>query len=62
MFDEIPVLRLLGGGSSGGTGEETHNFAYDLAMIAIFAMLLFYVISSSVIAKKHVRIQTRNRF
>lgn len=44
-------------GHSSGTSEESHDLAYDLALIAIFAMLLFYVISSSVIAKKHVSIK-----
>jgi hypothetical protein len=47
------ALRFLAGQATTGS-EETHDLAYDLALIAIFAMLLFYIVSSSVIANKHV--------
>lgn len=51
-------LRYLGGGGSshnpaGGTTQK-HNLAYDLGIISIFLMLVFYVISNGIITKNHV--------
>ena len=56
VFDTIH--RMLGGGGhgggGGGGGQTSNDFSFDLALIAIFSMLVVYVISNSVISKYHV--------
>lgn len=49
--------RYLSDTAGGSTNTDSGNtMAYDLGVISIFLMLVFYVISNGVISKYHVKI------
>lgn len=51
--------RYLSDTAGGSTNTDSgNNLAYDLGVISIFLMLVFYVISNGVISKYHVKIHS----
>lgn len=49
-------LRYLGETSGGSnTTSTTQNLSYDIGLISIFLLLVFYVISNGIISKYHVK-------